>query len=392
MPIGLGSEPRVDPETQVIRLLHLGKAWYRGNAPGPIFLQDPKIDWLPVPACRAHGDDMKALRIFLPRTRDALLQKFDVVLIDGMDAYDLRPKFQQWLVEGMETLGINFVMADDSSSFATSGTHTSWYNVLIGDIIPVDGKPIGGSPYDEQVSFHVVPQIPGHEFTRSIPWQDVWMYAANRPWPKVGSTVVTKMSGEHPINRNKAQMVYWDLGPAGGRSVAWIHRWVGSGEFWRWKYHPDVTAHVIYFTARVPIPEDVVLVHRIREMLGDYFYAHIYALSTMEFADKFGANIRPVEIELEQILRTKADVDQAFIRQEYGAVSDSLASLLLDLEEVVRDAIRVKDKAMVWIFAIEWLAVSGTSMLSGAILWTLMVRRRFYREVEETRLKPMMEG
>jgi hypothetical protein len=167
---------------------------------------------------------------------------------------------------------------------------------------------------------------------------------------------------------------------------------VGSGEFWRWKYHPDVTAHVIYFTARVPIPEDISLVHRIREMFGDYFYAHIYALSTLEFADKFGANIRPVEIELEHTTQAKTSVDQAFIDQEYEAVSDSLALLLDDLGEVVQEAIRVKDKAMVWIFAIEWLTVSGTSMLAGALLWTLMVKRRFYREVKETRLKLRLEG
>ena len=42
---------------------------------------------------------------------------------------------------------------------------------------------------------------------------------------------------------------------------------------------------------------------------------------------------------------------------------------------------------MVWVFVIEWLAVSGTSMLAGGLLWTLMVRRRLYKEVGETKLR-----
>ena len=45
-----GSYSRTDPETKVIRLLHIGKAWYQYGTPGPIFVQDPRIEWFPVPA------------------------------------------------------------------------------------------------------------------------------------------------------------------------------------------------------------------------------------------------------------------------------------------------------------------------------------------------------
>jgi hypothetical protein len=34
---------------------------------------------------------------------------------------------------------------------------------------------------------------------------------------------------------------------------------------------------------------------------------------------------------------------------------------------------------------IEWFTVSGTAMISGAVIWTLMVRRTAYREVGVTR-------
>ena len=388
-PLLVAGEPRVDPETNIIRLLHVGKAWYQANAPGPIFIQDPKISWFPVPAhaWSMGAEAFRALRLYLPRSKQRFFDDFDVVLIDGMEALHLRQDFQYWVTEGFYEQGINFVMADDSASFGTSGSHTSWYEVPIGEILPVEDVPVGGSPYGIEQAFHVVPVIPGHEFTENIPWNEVWMEAANRPWPRTGSTVIAKMSEEIALNRNKVQMAYWDSATGGGRSVAWIHRWVGNPDFWRWRYHPDVVANVIYFTARVPIPEDLVLIHRIREMIGDFFYGRVYAISTMEFADKFGANLRPLELKLEDLTDSKGVADRYFIDQEYESAAVALESSLVELEVVIQEAIEAKDRALVWIFVIEWLVVTGTSMMAGTVLWTLMVRRKLYKEVGETRLK-----
>lgn len=386
---GVAAEPRTDPETNVIRLLHVGKAWYQSNAPGPVFIQDPKISWFPVPAhaWSMGAEAFRALRLYLPRNKQRFFDGYDAVLIDGMEALHLRQDFQYWVTEGFHEQGINFVMADDSASFGTSGSHTSWYVVPLGEILPVEDKPVGGSPYGIEQAFHLVPQIPGHEFTRNIPWNEVWMEAANRPWPRAGSIVISRMSGEIALNRNKVQMAYWDSPTGGGRSVAWIHRWVGNPDFWRWKYNVDVVANVIYFTARVPIPEDLVLIHRIREMIGDFYYGRVYALSTMEFADKFGANLRPLEVKLEELTDNKGLADRHFIDQDYESAAVALESALVDLEVVITEAIEAKDRALIWIFVIEWLVVTGTSMMAGTVLWTLMVRRKLYKEVGETRLR-----
>jgi hypothetical protein len=195
------------------------------------------------------------------------------------------------------------------------------------------------------------------------------------------------MSEEIALNRNKVQMASWESTTGGGRSVAWIHRWVGNPDFWRWRYYFDVVVNVIYYTARVPIPEDLVLVHKIRNMIGDFFYGRVYAISTMEFADKFGANLRPLEIMLEELSDNKVAADRFYIDQDFESAGVVLQSVLVDLEEIIQAAIEAKDRALIWIFVIEWLVITGTSMIAGTVLWTLMVRRRLYREVGETRLK-----
>ncbi len=48
-------------------------------------------------------------------------------------------------------------------------------------------------------------------------------------------------------------------------------------------------------------------------------------------------------------------------------------------------ALKAKDEAMLWVYVIEWLTVSGTAMITGSVLWTLMIRKAAYRPVAVTR-------
>jgi len=48
---------------------------------------------------------------------------------------------------------------------------------------------------------------------------------------------------------------------------------------------------------------------------------------------------------------------------------------------------QLKDQAMLWIYLIEWSVVTATFALGGIVLWSLMVRRKLYREVQETRFQ-----
>jgi hypothetical protein len=56
-----------------------------------------------------------------------------------------------------------------------------------------------------------------------------------------------------------------------------------------------------------------------------------------------------------------------------------------ELDRVEAEAMAVKARAFLWIWLIEWLVVSGALMVTGMVLWTLMIKRRLYREVKTTR-------
>ena len=56
------------------------------------------------------------------------------------------------------------------------------------------------------------------------------------------------------------------------------------------------------------------------------------------------------------------------------------------MESLLDEALRLKDHVLVWIYLIEWLTVTGVFLVAGFTLWTLMIRRRLYREVAVTRI------
>jgi hypothetical protein len=56
-----------------------------------------------------------------------------------------------------------------------------------------------------------------------------------------------------------------------------------------------------------------------------------------------------------------------------------------EMKRISLDSAELKEAALMWVYITEYLAVSGTSMVTGFLLWTLMVRRRLYRDVQTTR-------
>ncbi len=77
---------------------------------------------------------------------------------------------------------------------------------------------------------------------------------------------------------------------------------------------------------------------------------------------------------------------EAYIAQEFVASSELMDKALDDLKGGHDLAIRIKDKALFWVYAIEWLVVIATLMATGSLLWTLMVRKRLYRATGTTQL------
>jgi len=71
--------------------------------------------------------------------------------------------------------------------------------------------------------------------------------------------------------------------------------------------------------------------------------------------------------------------------QNYGPALSKLEEVEKELRGLLLDAVKQNDKALAWIYVIEWLTITGTALACGASLWALMVRRTLYKEARSTR-------
>lgn len=322
------------------------------------------------------------MRKKLPRSKAELVSEYDVVLIDAMFAFDMPTELANWIVEAVEEEGLGFMMVDDEVTFAGRGLAPSWYLTPIGRILPVDDQP---NIFGWNERFQIVPTIEDHPLVKELDFSGIWVEANNRPTSRPGSTVIAEMSRSCSWNVDRPVMVYWDLGK--GRSFAYIHRWHSQeGNFYDWKYHGDFLCHLIYFTAQIPIPQNFELVHTTRDKMFRVETQWLCLLSSMDMADKFGANVESINRDLGLLFETRQEADRLYIYAKFEGCISCLDQVNAQLELLIEKSVELKDQVMLWIFAIQWLTVCGTSMTAGCVLWSIMVKKRLYVEVGTTRL------
>ncbi len=382
-------EPRVDPETGQIRVLFMGDALMDAGFVTPIMIQDPMLRINPIPVEFLTGtyasieEAARELRVYFPRIERQVTEGYDVIIIADAREYFFPAKIQIWVRNAVVDHGLGFLMAGGPQSFGgyQSWNHPSWGDSIVGGILPVIC--LTDWQYADRTYFLVpAPGQEDHPLIREIPWKRIPLFCRNRVEAKQGSTVVGESDRYPP---RSPILTYIDMGE--GMSEAFVFDWGGNGpqDFHRSAYAPIFLSNMLYWIARVPIPEDMALMLRLRSQLTKYFSTRRFVLSVIDFSEKFGANINKAEKALKESDDDRKEVISLYVGGDMGASLDSLQSALANLDEVSRLAIKAKDEALLWVYVIEWFTVSGTAMFTGVIVWTLMVKRAAYREVGFTR-------
>jgi hypothetical protein len=381
---------KVDPETGRIRLLHIGDAFKQGNFAATFFFNDPRIEILPVPsevAVIGTEETMRYYRLYLPRREEDLRTGYDVVCITGAFQYHLG-KFKFWTRDSVIGEGMGFVMADDPASFGGTdwrGVNNNWCQTVLDVVMPVvcadDSQ--GWSQY----YFRIDVAEPRHPLVAGVPWEEAMWVSHNRVFEKQGSRVVAR-TRSHPPGR--PALAYMDVGE--GRSLAIVHDWGGRAAYafstigGAWEWAPHVFSSFIYYSAKTEIP-DPAMDMLVRERFSNYDSRRLLFLSIVEFADMFNANTNNLLRDLGEIDARRREVNSLYIDMELQAAIDEIEVLNSELQEKVDEAMKVKDRALLWIYVIEWCSVTGTMILAGYVLFFLMIRRRLYRDVSHTRLR-----
>jgi hypothetical protein len=346
---------------------------------------DPLYEYVPLQTREIPQDDAKRYaRLYFPRTRE-LLFEYSMLFFVDCDMSPFSGKQVSYMLQGIEEGHLG--------TFWTFGPH--YGSVASSDLQQV-------IPHEMSKDFNSWAW--GHDFYRVIfrrerppvftPFvelglENVRAYGCGQLSPRIGTTIWGDM-----LPWRWPWMVTWEFGGTGG--LCWVAADDLDHPFWERttygftenKYPVDILANIITYTVGGELPDDVLLPIYIRRELQDFNNGRNLFVSVLEFVEKFGADTGELYDELLTIdAGVFMDAKVAYMEGDYP---DALSMAKVGNEEIkvlVDRALEARERALMWIFVIEWLTVSGTSMISGFVLWTLMVRRRIYREVETTRLQ-----
>jgi len=371
---------RMDPDTGRIRVLYIGD--HGPQSPSPSMDADPLIH-LRVAYAFFHvkGDQRKRLnRLYFPRTyRD--LTWYDAVIISDTPVDQFEDDHFLWFRNSVVENGSGFVMIGGNAGFG-GGPELPWTPTMVQDILPVmclEGETALGR-------MEII--RPDHELVQSLPLERRWNWMQEQGVNRVDMRQDAEVLAEVINNAGGQRVPFWATWEVGrGRTFAVTGDWTPMGGlvFMRWAYYGDFAINLMMYLSRNPIPSDLETIHRIRGRYLDYRSTRDYLISVMEFSEKFGANMNPVGEMLVEADETYSSSIGLYIDQNFGESLGILEEAIETLIEASDRAVELKNQALQWIFFAEWTTVTATFAIGTFVVWTLMVRRRLFREVSQTR-------
>jgi uncharacterized membrane protein len=373
---------REDPETSRLRVLFIGTAFW-GTSPGRILLMDPKIDPTLVPIITVwYTDEENAryMRLYMPKNYGDLVDNQDLVHLAGCDAVMITPRWQTDMARAAKEGGLGVMMTDGHRGFGGSTAQKAeWQGSTIEQqVLPVlvyTDQFVDG-PLKVRVLAENDPLMKSLPFARAPP-----LTRLNKLTAKEGASVLADDGAKgFPV------VAHWEIGA--GRSTIFATDLHGSyAPLWvnDWPYWHDFVLNLIYYACGADVPEDPEVMHAIRDAFFEYSTRIALLRDMIGFIEDFGANPSAIEDELSLIGEEKARADRLYLEQNYAATLGDMVQILERTSDVEKMAVRLKDRALQWVYMIEWLVVSGTSMAVGVVVWTLMISRRYYREIGTTR-------
>jgi hypothetical protein len=370
---------------------------------------DPLTDPRVIPA-RSQDSDFttdelrRFVRLYFPRTYDLLLD-FEYMILAQIEVWIFSTEQQSLLHRSIQEGGLGGMQTRSVMSMHT-GISVPWSQSILSDAFPNDADAVVVVDYSlhespMRVVINTHPDIPPiftpYKDLPGVEYSFGGSYGTNLAIPKPGAVIVSYSVGSYdygysgtfpdPDYKNPGWIphtMYWKY----GEGITWTHQDM-FGQYWNTQFNPYapdmIMAELMYSTGR-ELPTDVVQVHRLRTKFTDYASSQGFIFSLLEFIEKFGANTAPVVNSIEKISGIQKEAKQLYLEQAYQDASTEMDDAIQQIELIREDALRLKDRALVWIYVVEWLSVTGVSMLCAFVLWSLMVQRKLYRSVSTTRM------
>lgn len=338
-------------------------------------IDDPLLafDTYPLPADLSTAEKRKLDRVYYPRTRGDLLA-YDLMVFHGA-------RIQHFTSRQVHDLDYAFREGGTAAFCGLTGLGIGWEGPVLLEVIPILERSV--SPYFRGYTV----RFRGDRHPVFTPFLEYGMENVvgdtyTEMYVKQGATVWADI-----VPYDLPWLVSWRPG-GGNPGMLWTVAHIFDG-WWDERNNPyslDVATNMVFHSLDMELVRDIPARREARRMFRNVRLQMSLILSMINWAESFGANTAALSSRLVDLETEAGRAVDDYIAQDYEPVMSFLETLFEEVEVTTMEAVRLKNQALLWVYAVEWLAVSGTGALCGFTLWTVMVRRRSYREVATTRL------
>ena len=359
-------------------------------------LKEPMIDAIICPAAK-WGTPLTTLecrrytRLYYPRTYKVMVDKYEFIVLKDMDFSFFTSAQIEWIGKAVEEAGLGGLIEVWVMDRCPDWAYLTFWDAFPDDVAAVLAADEG---YDVCGSFEIVinedPTLPPvltryKDFLTHSFWYLYASYMIPRQGARIYAWAKTEKMPEFAASRTG--IFPFVLGWQYGRGYAWCEGSTNSLS-WACEYGPDAYFSMLMYSTGRPLPDDVLMFHRLKERFYEYADKKGYIISMVEFVEKFGANTNPLMVKVIVMDDRWKGARRLYIAQDYDGCWSLFDQLLADIDSFTQDALMLRDKALFWVYVSEWCTIAATFLLSGFLLWSLMVGRRLYKMVDQTRLRP----
>ena len=361
------------------------------------FRSDPLFEYLWVPS-RDFGLGLKTMNKYIkqyfPRTAEAVAS-YDYILLNSPEVYFFSTQQLQWMYDAIRA-GSGGMNGASVMSQITQ-IHNAWEASILSDAFPNDAAAViarggGGTSTVSFFSVRVNRNFDDPVWTIYIPYgiEQIVTQKSRIVILREGAEAIAYQEGNFP-GTNVPFIAVWEYGEGKGRTMTtgdtmdsncfFTHGWSYYND-----YIPDMFINLVYYSTKRKLITDVEIYHRVRSTFQDFRTRMEILLSLIDFTDKFGANTDSIQDEVQGLEQMYIDAKELYFEGDHQGTEVKMQEAFDAFIEAEVEARRMKDRALIWVYAIEWLATTSTLMISSFALWSLMVRRRLYRDVSTTKL------
>lgn len=346
----------------------------------------------PMPAM-SEADVHRMVRLYMPRTLTYLVDNFDVTVLFEANIYAVGPHIDK-LAKGTYEGGLGMMMAGGWQSFGAFAGYSPWGETSVGQLLPTEDVL---STWDESMVQRLVIDEPDNELISSIPWNKndpalsggIWHH--NRVTVRPGAELLAHV--ESGSGYDDPLMVTWEL-PNGPRTFSLTSESCRLVAIWanRWEFAYDYASNLMIYLDDRPVPQDIALVHAARSKMFEVNTKRSLLSTLVEFCESFGANTQGMIERFEEMDAVISEALPHYFELRFDEMLETYREVDGMLEQAEDEAVKLKNRTLFWVFVIEWFVVTGTIMACGFVLWSLMIRRRLYREIRTTRFLDQRPG